>query len=367
MREGHLYFHVKWVGSRRLTWEAAENFDEERQVINSKYKIENIVGEEHAGKEYLVKWKGKYEETWEAEANLDGAQIKIQQFEDETIGYITDDVELSLEENVVNAYEGEEVVDDTFAHSDGDILDEVEILKRKLAECNESLAKTNREFEEYRERSEYQVAHHKQKNIELTQSLARLGVGDSNCQIWSCSCPQTSPCTPSCPCQVARLECGPLCGCLGSCPNCLPRNRAEVRRSNVQGNGCFALEEIRPGESIGEYTGSVILPYSIAKEREEENEGESKYAMDLDITRRGRKTVGLILDAEINGSAITRANTLFQKSNAVFVEKRVRLLGNSRVGLAVFAEATKLIAKDEEIFIDYGDHYPIKEMKRGKK
>ena len=93
--------------------------------------------EEHAGKEYPVKCAGYDELTWQLEANLNGAQSKIQQFEDETIGdyNIRDDVELSVEENVGNVHH-------IVAHSDGGRSVEVEILKRKLAESNESLAKT---------------------------------------------------------------------------------------------------------------------------------------------------------------------------------------------------------------------------------
>ena len=69
----------------------------------------------------------------------------------------------------------------------------------------------------------------------------------------------------------------------------------------------------------------------------------------------GRGKTALVIDAEWRGSAVTRANTLWLDSNAHI---RVRLVSNSRVGAATLARATKMIRKNEEIFIDYGSDYP---------
>ena len=88
-----------------------------------------------------------------------------------------------------------------------------------------------------------------------------------------------------------------------------------------------------------------------------DREPQSKYIGQLDvvITARGKK--GLVVDGDHEGSPVTRANTLGKGSNAKFLCRRLRLLGNSRVGLGFFAVATRKIVKGEEVFIDYGPRY----------
>ena len=66
-----------------------------------------------------------------------------------------------------------------------------------------------------------------------------------------------------------------------------------------------------------------------------------------------------MIDGFVNGSPVTRANTKRDKSNAEFVhDKRVRLAGNSRVGVALLVRAKENIPKGQEVLIDYGDTYP---------
>ena len=53
-----------------------------------------------------------------------------------------------------------------------------------------------------------------------------------------------------------------------------------------------------------------------------------------------------MVDGFANGSPVTRANTKGEQSNAEFVhDKRVRVAGNSRVGVALLVRAKEEILK----------------------
>ena len=60
-----------------------------------------------------------------------------------------------------------------------------------------------------------------------------------------------------------------------------------------------------------------------------------------------------MVDGFANGSPVKRANNKREKSNAEFVhDKRVRLAGNSRVGVALLVTAKEKTLKGQEVFID---------------
>ena len=68
----------------------------------------------------------------------------------------------------------------------------------------------------------------------------------------------------NCPCMQQGFLCGSSCGCPLPCPNSPPAlGGTEVRRSGVEGVGCFATRAFARGELVGEYLGRVrgrVLP-----------------------------------------------------------------------------------------------------------
>ena len=331
-REGNLEYQIKWEGSRKLTWEPADNFHN-GQAVNSKFKVEAIVGERRAGCEFLVKWKGYTNLEWVPKENLDGANRLLQKFDDENVVDFSEDEEMLLSEDDHNS---------------------------KTADLNESLnesdfATLSKKYIELKKRYK-----------ELEQKLAKLNVSQVT-QIYLCSCPGSCP--DICLCKGSRLECWSGCSCKEICSNFDIRTitRTKIQRSTVThaNNGCFAKEDIKKGEIIGEYIGKLILPVKKAED------GKSQYLAELNYSDTKKpKRDDLVIDAQFSGSNVTRANHKNSKAkkgkitqvNGELVVQHLRTEENSRVGLGIFVRATRDIMKDEEIFIDYGPRYPTKDF-----
>ena len=89
-REGNLEYQIKWKGSRKLTWEPADN-SHIGQAVNSKFKVEAIVRERRAGCEFLVKWKGYAKLEWVPKENLGGTNRLLQKFDDARFADFSED------------------------------------------------------------------------------------------------------------------------------------------------------------------------------------------------------------------------------------------------------------------------------------
>ena len=65
-----------------------------------------------------------------------------------------------------------------------------------------------------------------------------------------------------------------------------------------------------------------------------------------------------VVDGQGSSSAVTRANHSSEKPNSVFVERLLRVEGNTRVAATMFLQASKPIQVGEEVLVDYGPDYP---------
>ena len=376
MREGNIEYQVKWVGHPGSTWEpkqnlptasinlfeASEEDDEETEPDisgNKKYEVKKIIRKRKAGVEFLVKWKNSPEPTWEYKHDL-----KSKSALELIKNYESAENVLSLEEHHEEHDDHDEhdeerveetpevVVGDNFVNSDEGTT-ELDHLKSIISEKDETIHSLENIINVKDAESEGKDAVIKELRLRLSEANKQLeNVGS---QIWVCTCCPNTGCDMNCHCRKANIVCGEGCSCALSCSNSVTQNKVEIKPSQVHGNGCFATKDILPGEIVGEYTGSKILPWPIAFERDPNNQ----YLGELDIKRRGRGTFGLVLDGLINGSPVTRANNKGEQSNAQLVhDKRVRLAGNSRVGLALLVTAKEKILEGQEVFIDYGKAYP---------
>ena len=391
-REGNVEYYVKWKRCKKPTWEPVQNLanaqreidlfdnvatcseytEENTEVTTSKktYEVERILDKRYAEVEYLVKWKN-YENTantWEYKIYLkDKADIHlIRQFEE---GHNRDELLIEDRHDIPHVEEVDEIVQDIPDYVERAGEEEVKDLKQKLKYANEDIRMKDAKIKELKLELGYLIPEKDaeikklrdlipEKEEEIKQlnqrlSLARHQPEVISSKVFLCSCSPSTPCPVSCSCRKSNLLCSPNCGCSGDCSNSLNRIKTEIRPSTVQGSGCFALQEIQLNDIIGQYSGD-ILPIKLA-----ERDPHNKYIARLDIRMQGRGKVGLVIDGTSSGSPVSRANTWYEKSNAEFVHNiRVRLEGNSNVGLALLVRATKVIRKNEEIFIDYGNTYP---------
>ena len=177
-------------------------------------------------------------------------------------------------------------------------------------------------------------------------------------QVACCSCAKvrgrSSSChqaKPRCPCAstVPPVECGEGCRCAGGCRNGrLVERRAKIAASTIPGAGlgCFTTRALRVGDLVGEYRGEVI-PEQVALGRR----NRSAYLTNLN-------TAGTwVVDGQGSSSAVTRANHS-EDPNSQFVERMLRVEGNTRVSKAVFLKASKNIQEGEEVLVNYGPGYP---------
>ena len=263
------------------------------------------------GVEYLVKLKNFTEPTWTYKHDLTSKSalelIKI---------YESSENDPSLEKHDERGIH--EVINDNFFNCDEGTT-ELDHPKSVISEKDETTINLENIIHVKDAESEGKDAEIKELTLRLSETNKKLE--NAGIQIWVCDM--------NCHCIKANIVCdeGPL-----SCLNSVTQNKVQIQPSLVHGNGCFAIKDILPGEIVGEYTGSKILPWPIQYEEDPHNQ----YLGELDIKRRGRGTFGLVVDGFANGSPVTRANNEGEKSNAEFVhDKRVRLAGNSRVGVAL--------------------------------
>ena len=161
-------------------------------------------------------------------------------------------------------------------------------------------------------------------------------------------CLQTKP-RCRCASAVPPVECGEGCGCAGGCRNGrLVERRARVDDSTIPGagRGCFATRALRVGDLVGEYRGEV-MPEPVAAGRRHA----SAYLTNLNAAGTW------VVDGQGSSSAVTRANHS-EDPNSEFVERLLRVEGNTRLAKAMFLKASKHIEEGEEVLVNYGPGYP---------
>ena len=197
-REGHLLYHVKWVGYKTLTWEPSVNFDEQNEAISSDYKVEKIMGQKLGGKEYLIKWKGYPALEWQPVGNLRGAKFKIDKFEED----LANDIEVPK--------------DIAHASQIKPKKRKVEVAKENDTEKESLLDESNGNLEpSLDEESELDILRRQNREIKEQLAIQQAPKKMPTMQIRSCPCPDS--CNSSCQCRVARLECWRTCGCAAHC------------------------------------------------------------------------------------------------------------------------------------------------------
>jgi uncharacterized protein len=108
-----------------------------------------------------------------------------------------------------------------------------------------------------------------------------------------------------------------------------------VRRSTIQGRGCFAVREIRKGERIAEYTGERIT-WKEADRRYDDDGMRRHHTFLFAVTSR------TVIDGAVGGSDARFINHSCDP-NCEAVDDRGR----------IFIEAVRRIAPGEELFYDY--------------
>jgi len=150
--------------------------------------------------------------------------------------------------------------------------------------------------------------------------------------------------TPNCTCIYFGQECQGVCGCMGKCPNkALTRGekkKLKIGKSQVQGAGCFTMEDLKKGEYVAEYLGEIV-----SRAEQEKQKNSSKFLFEI-----GDKD--FLLDGSRFGSELAKMNHRPEKeANCEFKLKRVA--GEWRVGVW----AVRDIGLGEELFAYYGELY----------
>ena len=115
-----------------------------------------------------------------------------------------------------------------------------------------------------------------------------------------------------------------------------PGRRIQVRRSGVHGKGVFAVQPIRRGETIIEYTGEIITwPEALRRHPHDPKDPNHTFYFHIDD--------GRVIDAKVGGNAARWINHACQPNcEADEVEGRV------------FIKALRTLKPGEELFYDYG-------------
>ena len=115
-----------------------------------------------------------------------------------------------------------------------------------------------------------------------------------------------------------------------------PGRRIQVRRSGVHGKGVFAVQPIRRGETIIEYTGEIITwPEALRRHPHDPKDPNHTFYFHIDD--------GRVIDAKVGGNAARWINHACQP-NCEADEEEGR----------VFIKALRTLKPGEELFYYYG-------------